>query len=154
MKPALKTPSNDTVSQMARLIVSKEVSRIIGPAGAHQLIRIGALLLQIRPLYQAYFDAVDQGVIQLETVKHYFSPELWALMSQPKLRTLEAGIRKEVESVKKQISGHMAYLNKNAQELATLTPAGQAALELVLRELTGEAADNVVMVAQEGGMAA
>jgi hypothetical protein len=139
-KPALKTPTNDAVAKMAPIIVSKEISRLLGTEGAQQLIRIGAHMLQIKPLYEAYFDAVDAGTINLETIRNYFSPEAWAMLQTPaKLRALETAIRKEVENVKKIIGGHMAYLNKYAQQLETLGPEGQAALQLVLLELTGEA---------------
>ncbi|AMJ65023.1 hypothetical protein [Hymenobacter sp. PAMC 26628] len=138
MSPTPKTPNNDAVGQIAEIIVSKEVTRILGPAGARDLMKIGALLKLIHPLYQAYYDALDTAGIRLDTVQQYFSPGAWTALTNPKRRLLEAGIRKEVESVKKQIQTHMLYLRKNEAELATLNPAGQAMLESVLRELMGE----------------
>lgn len=155
MKTTLKPPANNAVSQMAAIIVSKEVSRLLGPEGALKLMKIAALLKMIHPLYQFYYDAVDQGSIQLETVKHYFGAEAWAKMSTPKRKLLAVGIVKEVESVKQQVYTHMLYLHKNDAELATLSPSGQAALELVMRELTGEMpATETAMTAEKGGMAA
>lgn len=136
----LQTPTNETVARMAAIIVSKEVTRILGPKGAMELMKIAALNQLIHPRYRAYYDAVDKGEIHLESVKHYFSPDAWAMLSNPKRRTLEAAIRKEVEKVKKNIHTHMLYLHQNDVELATLSAEGQAMLQQALLELTGEGA--------------
>lgn len=138
MKTVLKTPSNVAIARMATLIVSKEVSRMIGPDGAMNLIYIGAIQKLIFPRYRRYYDAVDIGFIDLATVHQHFSPEAWKLMSAAKLKLLEAGIRKEVESVRQQIHGQMLVLHRNEVELATLTGQGQAAVELTMQELTGQ----------------
>ncbi|MDF7810482.1 hypothetical protein [Hymenobacter sp. YC55] len=141
--PNLRTPNNVTVAKMATVIVSKEVTRMIGPDGATNLLKIGALLKLILPLYQKYFDAVDTGVIQLEDVKGHFSPAAWTALTNPKRRLLEEAIKKEVEAVKQQIASHMLYLEHNAHQMETLGPDGLAALENIMRELTGEGGEPV-----------
>jgi hypothetical protein len=138
MKTPAKTPNNPQVSKMAALIVNKEISRMVGPNGALGLVRLGALLKLVHPLYRAYYDTVDKGEIHLDQVQQYFSPEAWALMTRPKRELLEAGIKKEVERIKKQIQAMMLVLHQNDTDLATLTGPGQAALELVMQELMGE----------------
>lgn len=156
----VKTPNNDAVAQMAELIVKKEITRMLGPAGGLTLMKIGALMQLIHPLYKHYFDVVDTGVIQLETIQGYFSPAMWAKMSNAKKRLLEVGIRKEVEHQKKQIHNMAMVLWENDTQLATLSPKGQAALGFVMQELMGTpevatvVAREFTMVAEEGGMAA
>ena len=156
----VKTPNNDAVAQMAGLIVNKEITRMLGPTGARALMKIGALLQLVHPLYKDYYDVVDKGVIQLETIAGYFSPEMWAKMSSAKKRQLEAAIRKDVERTKKQVHEMSMVLWQNDKELATLSEKGQAALAFVMKELMGTPEVAVAtmrkmeLVEEEGGMAA
>lgn len=138
IKKALPTPGTNTLEKIARNLVNQEVARIIGPAGAQLCLRISAYLQIIRPLYQQYFDLVDEGEIDLATIQGYFSPEAWAKLANPQKRTLEKFVRQEVERTRQLIAAHMFQLDDNERELSTLSPAGKAALAIVLRELTGE----------------
>lgn len=140
MSPAPKIPNNDSVARMAALIVNKEISRLVGPTGALGLMKIGALVKLIHPLYRAYYDVVDKGEIHLNDVQRHFSPAVWAAMPTAKRRQLAAGIRKEAEQLKAQIHQMMLVLHKNDTQLATLTGKGRAALDLVMAELMGEEA--------------
>lgn len=137
-KPSIKVPNNDAVAEMARLIVKKEIGRMIGTKGARGLMRISAILSLVHPEYRAYYDILDKGEIKLDTIYKHFSPEVWAAMPTAKRRTLEAGIKKEVELVKKRIHEMSMVLWQNDTELSTLSLKGQAALQLVMSELMGE----------------
>jgi hypothetical protein len=132
-----QTPNNDAVAKMAELIVKKEITRMLGPAGGLALMKIGALLQLVHPLYKHYYDVVDTGVIQLEDVAKHFSKEVWAAMTSAKRRTLESAIKKEVGRQKQQIHNMAMVLWENDTQLATLSPKGQAALSFVMQELLG-----------------
>lgn len=141
-KKSLPTPSTVTLSSIAKNLVNQEIARVIGPEGAMLCLKIAAHLQLIHPLYRQYFDLVDKGEIQLETMRKYFSDEAWAKLGNPQKRALEKYIRQEVEKTRVQIAAHMFQLDDNEREMRTLSPAGQEALAHVLRELTGEEASD------------
>jgi hypothetical protein len=137
IKP-LNTPSIDKLAKIAANLVDQEITRIIGPEGAIVCLKISGLLQMVLPLYQQYFDMVDQGEINLETIQKYFSERAWAMLGTPQRKILEKCIKQEVEKARKQIAAHMFQLDDNDRQARKLSPAGQQALAHVLLELTGE----------------
>jgi hypothetical protein len=139
-KQAPKTIKGMSVAKLKETgvhIINKEIGRQLSAAGRQACLDIGVLLMQLLDVFELYYQEVSHMEINLDVVKSYFAPEVWAKLNTNQRLVLEAACMAQAKSMQASLDRHIKYLEENRRGIERMGPNGQEAVAARLLELQG-----------------